>query len=313
MRYRLLFLLILAITFGCSDKEEQEDPAPTQKPFQPVLPKLERPEVILNELAKGEFHNGTISAIHLRIPGSPPRQWVFEPDADRSKMRKVTRINPYYTCEETQYTYRYHPGGLIDEIVSVRDDCKQYTVTWVYKYNYEQGLLVSITGKSFYNSATAKDETYYVVDNFFSYYPNGKVKDIYSSFRSAYHTWEYGFQRRTFAYDERGNITEVWVQEQTQADYHDKYTLEYDGNPNPLKGFFIVSSVQSEIPGVGFAPALGPRALSNNCVVSIKTEKVNNSRPPFTEYLEHNASGGRVVDFGNAEDTARGYRYLIFY
>ncbi|MFC6997790.1 hypothetical protein [Rufibacter roseus] len=183
----------------------------------------------------------------------------------------------------------------------------------VYKYNYEEGLLVGITGISYLNSPTAKDETYYVVDNYFSYYPNGKVKDIYSNFRSAFHTWEYGFQRISFVYDDRGNIKEVWRQEYPDEQYFEKYTLEYDENLNPLKGFYVVSSVQSSLPGVGYAAALGPRFLSKNCVVSIKTERVNNSRPPFLEYFDHNSSAGRVVDFGEAESTARGYRYLVLY
>ncbi|MFC6997791.1 hypothetical protein [Rufibacter roseus] len=116
---------------GCYGDKVEEEPTPTTEPFQPQLPKLERPDIILNELAKGEFHNGAISAVVGVIPNSPPRQWIFEADANKGRMKSVTRINTTYRCEETKFTYNYHPSGLIDEIVSVRaDTCLRSTVKW---------------------------------------------------------------------------------------------------------------------------------------------------------------------------------------
>lgn len=193
--YSLFLILLLGLTGCIPTADEQEFPAPSQPPFVAQLPKLNRPDVILNELAKGDFHNGIITSIDLVIPASPPRQWLFEAVASTNKIHKMVLLNPYYTCEDTKFTFIYNKKKLIEEIISVRENsCLDFVNKWIYTYNYEEGLLVSITGRNYFTSAGIAGENYFVCDNYFSYYPNGKIATIYSTFRDVSQTGEYGFQ-----------------------------------------------------------------------------------------------------------------------
>ena len=87
------------------------------------------------------------------------------------------------------------------------------------------------------------------------------MHEIYSNHRGG-DSKVYGYQKKTLKYDSCGNVIEVRREEYDTSQYDEKYTFEYDNSLNPLKGLYIISSVQAEIPGYGYASSLGPRFLS---------------------------------------------------
>ena len=306
----LFFLVLLT---SCTKREEIAVPEAEKPVINMPIPTLKRPDIILNELAKGDFHNGNITYIDTENSANVRREWRFQVGGNSNQINGLSMVSPPYLCEKTELTFKYNSSNFIDEIVSVRtNSCLEFSSKWVYKYNYEDKLLVSIIGKNYFTSSTANSVSFQMCENLFSYYPDGKVHEIYSRFGEVGIN-NNGYQKKTLQYDSLGNVVEVTREEHTTSNYDEKYTFEYEDKLNPLKGIYIISSIQAELPGYGYASSLGPRFLSRNCVKSIKSEYLHQTKSPRLEYFDSQVVNNRVVDFGHRTSSTDWMRYFIKY
>ena len=217
---------------------------------------LDEPNIILNELAKGELKN-YINSILLVMYGNTERKWEFEYIENTDVISKMTFYLPHYQiCEKDEFVFSYNSLNLIDKIISTRKNlCNEFEVIKIYKFNYnENGLLKSIF----------MDNQSFVEENYFGYYPNGKIKEIYNSFRNSGDSVTFGLQK--FQYD---NLYEnvIQIEHTFGSSYNYIYQYSYDNNVNPFKDVFVAVSV--------FMPFIGPAYLSVNNVISVNTKLGN--------------------------------------
>lgn len=125
------------------------------------------------------------------------------------------------------------------------------------------------------------DNDFFVEENYFAYYPNGKIKEIYNDHRGR--GVEPSFRLQKFIYnDSFTNIIEV---ESIGKSTHYTYKYSYDNNTNPFKNVFITTSV--------FMPFIGPAYLSENNVIEIiekNEDNIHNQEfiyPYYFEYSNH--------------------------
>lgn len=254
---RLLSIFILIILIGCNKYEVKDFNENTGDLNHAELGfELDEPNIILNEIAKGELKN-YISSILFGMYGNTERKWEFEYIKNTDIISKMTFYLPHYQiCEKDVFVFSYNSLNLIDKIISTRKNlCNEYEVIKIYTFNYnENGLLKSIF----------MDNPHFLEENYFGYYPNGKIKEIYNSFRSRGAEITFGLQK--FQYDGLfKNVTKI--EHTSGSNYHYIYEYSYDTNINPFKDVFIAVSV--------FMPFIGPAYLSENNVKSINTKLGN--------------------------------------
>lgn len=246
---------------------------------------LDEPNVILNELSKGNLDK-TINSIFLVMYGNTHRKWEFEYLENSSTIEKMIFYLPHYQqCEENVYQFEYNSSQNIRTVVSTRTNvCKEFEAVINYTFNYNgNGLLKSI----FMDSQFAVQE-YYI-----GYYPNGKVKEIWWDSRRSGDNVDFSVQR--YYYDVNfKNVIRIEKQGSSQ-DY--TYWYEYDDNKrNSFKGFFISFGI--------FMPYAGPAYLSENNVSSI-TEKNNNNihNQQFTyPYNFEYSRSNKLIRYRDIED-----------
>lgn len=300
---KTLSLIIQVVVFlfatSCSKKNSVSRPQITPK-IQVLS--LKKPDTILNDIAKGEFHSQIINSIHFKNYNDIPKIWYFEvfPNSNKIKTIKLNnRPNAPFLCEETIYYFKYK-NNLIDEIESIRTDfCLRYTAPILFKYNYENNVLISITAKGYYSDSIVINKLMLVGENYFSYNPDGTVSEIYSNMRSINEPL-YGYNKITLVYNSEKNVIEARGEDFFSNTYDQKYTFEYDNNINPLKGLFIFSWVLNTLPSNGEESTIGPNFLSNNCIKAVKIEYVNRPTPfPQTKLFSSNKVNNRISDFGS--------------
>lgn len=244
---------------------------------------LDEPNTILNELAKGELKND-INSILLVLYGNTERKWEFEYIPNTDLISKMTYFSPHYqTCEKDEYVFSYNSLNLVSKIVSTRRNvCNEFTVIHEYSFNYNQnGLLKSIF----------TDNQIFVEENYFGYYPNGKIKEIYNCFRQRGENATFGLQK--FKYDVLFKNV-IQIEHIFGSNYHYIYEYSYDNKINPFKDVFVAVSV--------FMPFIGPAYLSENNVIS-ETRKLGN--------IENSNGIIREFQFNySANNTLFDYKYL---
>ncbi|WP_299365962.1 hypothetical protein [Winogradskyella sp.] len=255
---KILFILILTILVGC-EKDDGNDLIGNNGSLNHAELgfELDEPDVILNELSKGNL-DSTINSIFLVMYGNTYRKWEFEYLENTNTVDKMTFYLPHYQgCEKNIYQFNYNSSQNIETVVSTRTNtCNEFEVIKSYSFNYNQnGLLKSIF----------MDNEFTVQEYYIGYYPNGKVKEIWWDSRGSGDNVDFSVQR--YYYDvEYNNV--VRMEKEISGNTH-IYKYEYDNRQNPFKGFFIAYGI--------FIPYVGHSYLSLNNVSSITENRFSNT------------------------------------
>ncbi|WP_299365401.1 hypothetical protein [Winogradskyella sp.] len=245
---------------------------------------LDEPDVILNELSKGELKKH-INSILLVSYGNAYRKWEFEYIENTDMLSKMVFYLPNYQgCEQNVYEFSYNENSLLDKVISTRENvCNEYEVIKIYTFNYnDNGLLKSIF----------MDNDFFVEENYFGYYPNGKIKEIYNDHRGRGVEPSFGVQKFTYN-DSFTNVIEV---ESIGTSTHYTYKYFYDNNTNPFKDVFIGTSV--------FMPFIGPAYLSENNVIEMIEKNENNihNQEFSTEFIFNYSSNNSLIDYSSLDN-----------
>lgn len=267
MKY-LLTVFCLLIIISCTKPNEEEDLVLERELEHFELGfDLDEPDTILNDLAKGQLDRNIQAVLrqhHDNFPEPVERYWEFHYLPNSDKITEMIFYSVHYGhCEQTNYKFFYNQNELIDSIVLKRVNvCNEFEVDRIYSFNYSDiGLLKSVF----------MDNEFSMEENYFGYYPNGKIKEIYSSYRNK-GTWEPNFGVQKFFYDEA--FSNVIRHENIGISSHYTYQYFYDDRKNPFKDFYIAASV--------FLPIIGPAYLSeNNVVKMIKQMSITDNSFPY--------------------------------
>lgn len=275
---KLLFISTLIIFIGC-EKDDNEIIKIDNSPLTHAELgfELDEPNVILNELAKGELDK-SINSIFLLMYGNTERKWEFEYIDNTDKVSKMIYYLPHYQyCEKNIYQFHYNNENFIEQVISTRKNlCLEFEAVKTYTFNYnENGLL-----KSIFLDSEFMFQEYYI-----GYYHNGKVKEIW--FNSRRRGDEVDFSNTKYFYDE--DFKNVIRLERQSSSQSYTYTYTYDDKKNPFKNYFISLVV--------FMPYVGPAYLSENNVSSL-TEKNNNNihNQEFTYYYSFEYSDSNKLE-----------------
>lgn len=256
---QLVLLSLLAFgLFSCKEKSEDDISKLKHLNHAELGFELPEPNIILNEMAKGEVKRNIYSVLQQSYWNSNlsnENYWGFEYVENSDRVSQMTFYKPHYSgCEQDKFKFYYNSKNFIDSVVSKRVNCGGFTVNKKYTFNYnKKGLLKSIF----------MDNPFFLEVNYIGYYPNGKLKEIYNSHYGRGDTPHFGHQ--TFYYDESyTNVIRVTnIHKSVNSSY--SYNYSHDNTKNPFKSFFIAVSV--------LRPALGFGAfLSENNVIKL-TEK----------------------------------------
>lgn len=278
---KLLILFVLFLVISCDKDDvlnvENDNSALTHSE---LGFELDEPDIILNEIAKGEL-NESITSVFLLMYGNTEKKWEFEYVDNTDQISKMTFYLPHYQgCEKNVFQFHYNTHNLIDSITSVRKNfCLEFEDIRKYTFNYnDNGLLKSIF----------MDNESFVEENYFGYYPNGKIKEIYNSFRGRGDEQIFGVQKMKYN-DSFTNVTEV--EHKYGSNYHYTYKYLYDDEQNPFKDVFIAISV--------FMPTIGPANLSENNVIQMveKNEKVINGFEFTTNFLFNYSANNKLLNY----------------
>ena len=226
--------------------------------------KLDEPDVVLNELAKGNL-DSSINSVFLVMYGNTYRKWEFEYLENTNIIDKMIFYLPHYQgCEKNVYQFEYNASHNIKSVVSTRTNvCNEFEVVKSYIFNYNNnGLLKSI----FMDSLNTLQEYY------LGYYPNGRVKEIYWDSSKSGDNVDFSVQR--YYYDSNFNNV-IRMEKEISGNTH-IFEYKYDNKPNPYKGFFIAYGI--------FIPYVGPAYLSQNNVASITENRFSNTNSNKINY-----------------------------
>jgi hypothetical protein len=293
MKY-IITLLYIVVLCSCTLIDEPAEEISRELEHFELGFELDEPEVILNELAKGSLDrniHGILRQHFDEFPEPVEQYWEFHylPNSDRVSKMIYYSIH-YGQCEQTYYDFHYNGEELLDSVVLKRENvCQDFEVDRVYTFNYsEEGLLKSVF----------MDNEYSLEQNYFGYYPNGKVKEIYSNYTNL-GTWEPYFGVQKFSYDSTfSNVTRV--EQIAHSNSHYSYEYFYDTEVNPFKDFFIAASV--------FMPHIGPAYLSNNNVIKmIKKNEGNITGHSFPYEYIFNFSDNVLDTYSDKEEDKMPY------
>lgn len=285
----LLTSFILGLSLSSCHRERIVEEPYLSGPIEPAGLgfELEEPQTILPDFTNGQLAESMTGVLRSNS-NATQLKWDIFIDPVTQKLSQIKFYKPHYqVCEENVFDYYYNDNGSIDHIISTRDNsCLEFVSIRRYDYTYNHdGLLKSMimTNESF------------LEENYFEYYPNGRIKNIYSDFRSA--GFEVEFLKRTFYYDDDYNnvVKEVAFRE---GDVHYTYDYSYDDQINPFKGLFIANSVQMPFIGAGF--------LSENNVISVtsKNERNIHNQSPTTDYLYLYNNNQQLYDYRKRDQTS---------
>lgn len=273
---RIIIVIICFVLICSCTLEKEQDESLNKVKFEhfDLGFELEEPDTILNDLAKGSFDRRIQAIIKQSFDNFPEpaeRYWEFKYLSESDRVSEMTFYLPHYGhCEQTKYKFYYNSEKFIDSVVLKRTNvCNQFEVDRLYTFNYnENGLLKSIF----------MDSEYSLEQNYFGYYPNGKVKEIYNAYTNR-GTWEPSFNVQKFYYDLTFKNV-IKVEHIGQGKYFNySYQYFYDSEENPFKDFFIAVSV--------FMPRIGPSYLSENNVIK-KMVASENTNTGYTLSYEYN-------------------------
>jgi len=295
--YKILLVFIVFILVSCEKENKDFGINNSALNHAELGFEVDEPDTILNELARGKLDQNITSVlkqIHDNFPEPAERYWKFEYVENSDRIDKMTYYLPHYVaCEKNNYQFYYNEKKLIDSVISNRKNLfkdDNYRRKYTFNYN-EQGLLKSIF----------MDNESFVEENFFSYYPNGKVKAIYNDFRGR--GTEIGFNVQEFYYDSSfKNVVKVEHRGSTGSHYTYKYF--YDEKVNPFKDYFIAVSVSM--------PHIGPAYLSENNVKKVIEKNQNNIHDnEFTYEYDFNFSNSDILESYSDKDVEAS-RFILY-
>lgn len=278
---KLLILFVLFLLISCDKDDvlnvENDNSALTHAE---LGFELDEPDIILNEIAKGEL-NESITSVFLLMYGNTERKWEFEYVDNTDQISKMTFYLPHYqACEKNVFQFHYNTQNLIDSITAIRKNfCLEFEDIRKYTFNYnENGLLKSIF----------MDNESFVEENYFGYYTNGKIKEIYNSFRGSGDEKKFGVQKMKYN-DSFTNVTEV--EHKSGTNYHYTYKYFYDEEQNPFKDVFVAVSV--------FMPFIGQAHLSENNVIKMvqKNENAVNGFEFTTNFSFNYSANNKLLNY----------------
>jgi hypothetical protein len=284
----LLPFILFALIFSSCDKDEDINQLLIPDPQNNVsLPELNNPDIILNDLATGEIDS---RILNVRLEGDYQVPWNldFEYLEGSSKIHKMISTNPNYYCETTTIDYSYRSDGYINKIaLETINTCLEFVVNKVFHYNYENGILKSIT----------MDNESFIENTYFSYNPDGTVEKKYIDLRPKSDPVFPGYYVTKYEYDSNKNVVSLIQESPFTNGYDQKFTFTYDNFTNPFKGFFLSQSMRK--PSLGVIASAGPFFLSQNNITSTKSEYINVSANPTFEFYFTNIESDRISDYGN--------------
>jgi hypothetical protein len=300
---KLLLLLLATSLFIACDKADDLIMIQAPQSIIPV-PELHNPDVILNDIATGKISGPKMARIYFEnYNDTPYRIYIEYVGDDTDRIKKLTYINPNYTCEVTTLTFTYRIADeFIDKVaLNTVNTCLEYEVNKIFNYNYEHGVLKSIK----------MDNDAFFENVYFSYNPDGTVAILYRDSRPKSDPTFYGYQKFIYTYDANKNVTSYVREDFSSNQYDQKYTFTYDNTTNPFRGFYISSSVRK--PSLGFSSSAGPFFLSRNNIASVKEEYVNIEAIPVMEYFDVTLYQNKIVDYGNDGANQYWFRYYLQY
>jgi len=307
-KFFILGLIILSLlSFSCNNDDKGINFPPTAAPLTeiPEPVGLNMPEIIQNDLAKGTFNNGIIKSVYCQTYNWVEKLWEFEID-ENQRIKTIHYDRLTTGCEITTYHYTYTAQGLIDSVVYIRENyCNDFTSKWVYKYNYVQGALKNISGKGYFTDDTTVDKLISFSENYFSYYPNGTISDIYSHNWQNYETSFDGYRKISLKYDSNDNVIECITPEL-------RLTYEYDTALNPYKGIFVMMKELATLPHFAYECYIAPGYLSNNCLKSAKRQYLGIPNSINLNY-QSVLNGSVVTSYGTGPDDPNWINNTITY
>jgi hypothetical protein len=251
---------------------------------------LEKPDVILNEFATGIVHSDRIKKVTRYTYNNVNSTYNFSYVGQTNRIDEIQWVQNHYACEVTHQKYYYNADNTIDKIISTRvNPCFFESYVFVFSYNYDDGVLESIY----------MDNGSFIGETYFSYYPDGKIKKLYNSFRPKSDPYFYGFLETNYIYDSNGNLTSL-----TSTDDIAETSYVHDSTTNPFKGLYTFH----------YMPRLGgSTAVFSENNLSSATSTVFVSGWVSEDAIEWHIENGRILDYGNSLDAPDWYRYYITY
>ena len=276
-----IICLITLVLFSCDKDVEKNQISVLTTDLTEIYQSLDLrdPDIILNEIAIGEAPFRISNILSENNVNVPPNRYFFEYFPNSNKFSKLITYNNNQCREETS-TIFYNSSNFIAKVETLtKDFCVPYEFTTIYNYNYSEGVLKSVISNN----------TSFIYENYFSYYPNGKISIIYSVVKPKSDTTpSRTFIKSYLTYDANGNVQTL------DGDHNDPYniktTFEYDDKINSLKGFYINNIFLSPIERIGI--------LSENNITSIKNEYTNYpDTTPRISNVQYTYVNNKVINY----------------
>lgn len=289
-KIRILILLIIVIS--CNNDDESNIKV-NQNPSDLLV--LLDPEINLNVISTGELQKKIISITSENYLDNPPDTYSFEyiPNSNKISTIFYTGNN---TCENETNTFFYNSENMIDRVenLKIRHCPPEFQSTTVYKYNYINGILKSVIGNN----------ESFIYETFFSYNPNGTIKEFYTNLRPKSETiW--GYNKSSLIYDANYNVIEVIGTDYYDSTYDSKTNFEYDDQINPLKGLFVSNIFNRPLNSFNY--------LNSNNIKSIKSSYLNLPIDPTFNYYQTNFISDDLIHYGDIEGYPYWREYYITY
>jgi len=288
---KIFVLILVQFILSSCDKEEivpDNEIVSESIPHAELGFELDKPNLILNELALGELNRNVKTVLQQSFDeffSNPVEHfWEYEYQENTDRVTQMIYYKPHYSgCEKNIYKFEYNSNNYVSSVMSTRTNvCNEYVVINKFTFNYDDiGLLESIF----------MDGEAFVQENYFGYYPNGKIKEIYNDYRSS--GVEPNFRVQKFYWDDNfENVTKI---ENIGQNNHYTFKYSYDKKTNPFKGLFISISE--------FMPHIGPAYLSkNNVVEMIRKNESNVHGEEFSYGYIFDYNGDNLVTYTDKID-----------
>lgn len=287
-------LLTFLIFFSSCNKDDNSTTGDAgQNPSDLLV--LSDPEINLNIISSGELPKKISSITSANHLNNPPDTYLFEYIPNSNKIKKIFYTGSN-TCENETNTYYYNSENIIDRVenLKIRDCPPEFQSTTIFKYNYKNGVLKSVIGNN----------ESFIYETFFSYNPNGTIKEFYTNLRPKSETiW--GYSKSILKYDNNFNVIEITGNDYYSSTYDGKSEFEHDNKINPLKGLFVSNNFNRPFNNFNY--------LNNNNVTRIKSDYINLPSNPTINYYESNFLNDYLSYYGDLEGYPYWRKYFINY
>ena len=284
----IIIPILLLVIMSCSKDSETDD----EKSYPFVL---DNPEVNLNIISSGELPYKIHSITSDNYLNNPPDTYTLEYYGLTNKIKKVF-YQSNNLCENETNAFFYRSDNLISRVenLKIRHCEPEFQSVTTYNYNYEGDVLKSVIGRN----------ESFIYEAFFSYNPNGTIKEIYTNSRPINET-HYGYTKTKLAYDENYNVVEITGEDYYSPTYDSRTTIEYDNKINPLKGLFVMNIFNNPIKFFGY--------LNTNNSIYIKSEYLNIEAQPTENFYQTTFEDQKLRSYGDIDGYPFWRQYFINY